>query len=79
LRHFDYNASLGLAFNCGSIPVPKVDEVRDSVGAGDSFVAGYISELVNGKSRMPCIKKGVNFYRRIKKGPKRQKYRDLAE
>jgi sugar/nucleoside kinase (ribokinase family) len=36
----------------------KVDEVADTVGAGDSFDAGFLSEFVKGASLETCLRKG---------------------
>lgn len=45
-----------------SISVPKIpdDRMADTIGAGDSFVAGYIQALTKGFDRKECIKRGVS-------------------
>ena len=39
-------------------PAVKLDRVIDSVGAGDSFDAGFLSEYVRGASLDACLRKG---------------------
>jgi len=36
----------GVEYQCAAVPVP----VTDTVGAGDAFVAGYLTELVSGSA-----------------------------
>lgn len=47
----------------GSVNVPIVDkkEILDTTGAGDSFVAGFIHELIRGKDIRECIEFGVSI------------------
>lgn len=47
----------------GSVNVPIVDEkeIIDTTGAGDSFVAGFIFELIRGKEIRECIEFGVSI------------------
>lgn len=47
----------------GSVNVPIVDkkEILDTTGAGDSFVAGFIYELIRGKDIRECIEFGVSI------------------
>ena len=47
----------------GSVNVPIVDkkEIIDTTGAGDSFVAGFIFELIRGKDIRECIEFGVTI------------------
>jgi len=40
------------------MPALKVDNVIDPVGAGDGFVAGYISGWLEGKNSEECLKRG---------------------
>ncbi len=39
-------------------PLARPEEVKDAVGAGDSFISGYIAALLHGESRDECIKTG---------------------
>lgn len=45
-------------------PIPE-NEIVDTVGAGDSFVAGYLSAFLEGKDRSLCIKNGIAASRMI--------------
>ncbi|KAH9514377.1 adenylate kinase [Bulinus truncatus] len=40
-----------------AIPI-KQEDIIDTNGAGDSFVGGFLSELVQGKDLESCIRKG---------------------
>lgn len=42
------------------IPVPKVEGVIDTTGAGDSFNAGYLAARVQGKSTLEAAKHGIH-------------------
>eukprot|EP00094_Tigriopus_californicus_P009756 TCALIF_09405-PA protein Name:"Similar to ADK Adenosine kinase (Physcomitrella patens subsp. patens)" AED:0.10 eAED:0.12 QI:0/0/0/0.66/1/1/3/0/365 len=46
-----------------SVRVPKVprNEIKDTVGAGDCFVAGYLFAMLLNRSRLQCIEKGVGL------------------
>ncbi|CAB4070377.1 E2.7.1.20 [Lepeophtheirus salmonis] len=43
------------------VPVKRIpkDEIRDTVGAGDSFIAGYLYGIILGKTNRECIEHGV--------------------
>eukprot|EP00096_Caligus_rogercresseyi_P016880 TRINITY_DN997_c0_g2_i1.p1 TRINITY_DN997_c0_g2~~TRINITY_DN997_c0_g2_i1.p1 ORF type:complete len:355 (+),score=59.18 TRINITY_DN997_c0_g2_i1:1-1065(+) len=43
------------------IPVKEipVEEIKDTVGAGDSFIAGYLSGVIEGLTNVKCIQQGV--------------------
>ena len=49
------------------INVPKVnpEEIVDTTGAGDSFVAGFIYGLIEGKSTRQCIELGTEISAKI--------------
>lgn len=49
------------------VNVPKVpkDEIVDTTGAGDSFVAGFIHALIEGKSTRECIEAGTEISARV--------------
>ena len=44
------------------VDVPSIpeNEIVDTVGAGDSFVAGYLAGFLGGKDRSACIRSGVS-------------------
>ena len=44
-----------------SVPVIPQEEIVDSIGAGDSFVAGYLHGNMLGKSSRECIQHGVSM------------------
>lgn len=48
-------------FESGCVNVPEVnkEDIIDTTGAGDSFVAGFIYELMRGKDIRECIEYGV--------------------
>ena len=41
-----------------SYPVPKVDSLVDTNGAGDAFVAGFLSQLALNKPISECVQAG---------------------
>ncbi|XP_040575200.1 uncharacterized protein [Lepeophtheirus salmonis] len=43
------------------VPVKRIpkDEIRDTVGAGDSFIAGYLYGIILGKTNRECIEHGT--------------------
>lgn len=59
------NSSSGIESD--SVEVPKVDplEIIDTTGAGDSFVAGFINALMDGKSTRECIEVGCEISAKV--------------
>lgn len=59
------NASQG--FESESVKVPKVrpEEIIDTTGAGDSFVAGFLHELIEGKEIRECIEYGCEISAKV--------------
>lgn len=53
--------------NSDVVNVPKVDadDIVDTTGAGDSFVAGFIHALVEGKPTRDCIELGTEISARV--------------
>ena len=45
----------------GSVPVPKIpeDEIQDTIGAGDSFVSGFMAGLAMERTTRECILNGI--------------------
>ncbi len=39
-------------------PVTKADKLVDTNGAGDAFVAGFLSQLLLGKDLVDCVNAG---------------------
>lgn len=60
---FKLDTATNTIFDFLSVRVPKVpeDEIKDTVGAGDSFVAGYLFAMLLNQSRQQCIEKGVGI------------------
>lgn len=38
-----------------SVPVPPIDDVRDTTGAGDAFAAGFLSALIQGRTTRDAV------------------------
>lgn len=51
----------------GSVEVPAVnaDEIVDTTGAGDSFVAGFIHALMKEKPTRQCIEMGCEVSAKV--------------
>lgn len=64
---FYYQGSSSSGIESDSVEVPKVDksEIIDTTGAGDSFVAGFIYALMNGKSTRECIELGCEISAKV--------------
>ncbi len=42
-----------------SVPVPRIDAVRDTTGAGDAFAAGYLAARIAGHDHEACAAEGI--------------------
>ena len=58
VRHFEFSRGrrVGLA---GAVKVESVEAISDTIGAGDSFVAGYLSAQLKGDGVEDSIVEGV--------------------
>lgn len=52
-----------------TVPVPPVDEVRDTTGAGDAFAAGFLSAVLNNADAVEAVKAGHTLARRVLSEP----------
>ena len=49
---------MAIGDNVRTFPVTKVDQLVDTNGAGDAFVAGFLSQLLLGASLDDCVAAG---------------------
>ena len=47
------------------VPVPAVDGVRDSTGAGDAFAAGWLSATMEGRDATACVQRAHELARAV--------------
>ena len=52
-----------------SVPVPGVDAVRDSTGAGDAFAAGWLSAMMEGRDLPACVERAHALARLVLASP----------
>ena len=52
-----------------SVPVPVVDAVRDSTGAGDAFAAGWLSARMEGRDLPACVERAHALARLVLASP----------
>ena len=57
--------SMGIESDLINVPKVNPDEIIDTTGAGDSFVAGFIHALMDGKSTRECIELGCEISARV--------------
>ena len=64
---FFYQGNSSSGIESESVEVPKVElsEIIDTTGAGDSFVAGFIHALMDGKSTRECIEVGCEISAKV--------------
>ena len=48
-----------------TVPVPPVDEVRDTTAAGDAFAAGFLSAVLDDADPVDAVKAGHTLARRV--------------
>jgi sugar/nucleoside kinase (ribokinase family) len=51
--------------NLLSVPVPAIDEVRDTTGAGDAFAAGFLSAVLTHAEVVDAVQAGHQLARRV--------------
>jgi adenosine kinase len=57
--------SKGIESDVVNVPMVNADEIFDTTGAGDSFVAGFVHALIEGKSTRECIELGTTISARV--------------
>lgn len=65
--YFCEGNSKSSCIECGHVDVPQVNssEIIDTTGAGDSFVAGFIHGLMEGKQTRECIELGCEISAKV--------------
>jgi adenosine kinase len=51
----------GIESGCVSVPRVNKEDIVDTTGAGDSFVAGFLYEFIRGKEIRDCIDFGITI------------------
>ncbi len=50
---------------CIAVPVPAVDGVRDTTGAGDAFAAAFVSAVLDNADAIEAVEAGHNLARKV--------------
>ena len=58
VRHFEFSRGRRVG-QPGAVKVERVEKISDTIGAGDSFVAGYLSAQLRGDGVEDSIVEGV--------------------
>ena len=67
VRHFEFSRGQCVGHE-GAVKVERVEEISDTIGAGDSFVAGYLSAQLKGSGVRDSIEEGVRRMRVLSEG-----------
>ena len=68
VRHFEFSRGHRVGGHAGAVKVERVETISDTIGAGDSFVAGYLSAQLKGKGVKDSIEEGVRKMTVLKEG-----------
>ena len=68
VRHFEFSSGHRVVGHAGAVKVERVETISDTIGAGDSFVAGYLSAQLKGKGVEDSIEEGVRKMTVLKEG-----------
>ena len=68
VRHFEFSSGHRVGGHAGAVKVERVETISDTIGAGDSFVAGYLSAQLKGKGVKDSIEEGVRKMTVLKEG-----------
>ena len=68
VRHFEFSRGHRVGGHAGAVKVERVETISDTIGAGDSFVAGYLSAQLKGKGVTDSVEEGVRKMTVLKEG-----------
>ena len=66
VHHFEFSRGQCVD-HAGAVKVERVEEISDTIGAGDSFVAGYLSAQLKGSGVRDSIEEGVRRMRVLRR------------
>ena len=67
VRHFEFSRGQCVD-HVEAVKVDRVEAISDTIGAGDSFVAGYLSAQLKGSGVRDSIEEGVRRMRVLSEG-----------